>query len=272
MNKFYNTCLEILTAIVTVAFMFIPESLFEKIKIILNISDDVNIIVNRIIFVVILAIISAIISAIHLKLVKKVIVKGKNYIIQVEYGDLLSIKNCQKVISFDECYTEKIGNAPSEIKPTSICGQYLKNTPDINIAKLIADNNIKPATTRSRFQNKIRYPSGTIVPNGNDLLLAFAMLDKDGRGTFFTYQEFLNCLEKLWEEIDKYYAQKDVCISILGSGQTKIYDNLLTQQQLLDIIIMSYQLHNHKIKKPSKLRIICKKNDDFSLNKIGINL
>lgn len=272
MNKFCEICWKILAGFVSLVFMFVPEKIFEQVKIIQNVSDEVNIIVNRIICVIIIGVVSALITGIYLKIVRKISIKGKNYIIQVEYGDLLKMKNCQRVISFDECYTKKIGSAPSEIKPTSICGQYLEKNQDIDIDKLIADNNIKAANTKSKFENKTRYISGTIVPNGNDLLLAFARLDKDGRGTFFNYQEYLDCLKKLWEEIDKYFVQKDVCISIFGSGLTKINDNSLTQQELLDIMIRSYQLHNHKIKKPYKLRIICKENDDFSLNKIGENI
>ncbi len=269
MNKFLKTCWTVLAAIVTISFMFIPEQLFGFFKINPDLTDEVNIIVNRVFFVIIVALVSGIFTLIKMWICRKVTIKGNNYIIQVEYGDITKMKKCQKVISFDECYTTKIGSAPSEIKPTSICGQYLRNNQNIDINKLIIDNKIKPASTKSKFDNKIRYNSGTIVPNSDDLLLAFAKLDKNGRGTFFDYQEFLDCLETLWIEIDKYFAQKDVCISILGSGQTRINDNSLSQQELLDIIIMSYQLSNHKIKKPYKLRIICKKNDDFSLNKIG---
>lgn len=275
MHRFIKKCYTIASVLVTIAFMFIPESLFGKYNFfseILTISDEMNIIINRILFLFCIVLVSIVLRIIWMYFNKKYIIKGKNYIIQIEYGDITKTKKCKRVISFDECYTTKIGSAPSEIKPTSICGQYLQNNQNIDINKLINDNKIKPASTKSKFENKIRYNSGTIVPNGDDLLLAFARLDKNGRGTFFDYQEFLDCLEKLWIEIDKYFAQKDVCISILGSGQTRINDNLLTQQELLDIIIMSYKLSNYKIKKPYKLRIICQKNDDFSLNKIEESL
>lgn len=60
-----------------------------------------------------------------------------------------------------------------------------------------------------------------------------------------------------------------MCISILGSGNTRMDSGLLNQQELLDIIISSYKLSSHKIKSPYKLHIVCKKNDDFSLNQIG---
>ncbi len=122
--------------------------------------------------------------------------------------------------------------------------------------------NISPESTKSKYKNKDRYKSGSIVQNGNDLLLAFAPLDANGRGRFFSRSEYITCLSTMWEELHKYYNQQDISISILGSGQTYIDSNSgtsLSQQELLDIIILSYKLSSHKIKYPHKLRIICKK-------------
>ena len=124
--------------------------------------------------------------------------------------------------------------------------------------------------SRSKYQNKERYESGRIVPNGDDLLLAFAKLDKKGLGRL-TRDEYLECLTILWEEIDTYYGQTDVCIPILGSGLTRFDGGSgasISQQELLNMMIWSYKLSSHKIKLPHKLRIICKKSGDFSLNKI----
>jgi hypothetical protein len=131
---------------------------------------------------------------------------------------------------------------------------------------------LKPLKSKSKYQNKDRYESGSLVPNGDDLLLAFAKLDKDGLGKFSSRDEFLDCLSVLWKEIDKYYGQKNVCIPILGSGLTRIGDTSLTRQELLDIVIASYKLNARKIKSPCQLHIICKRCDDFSLNKIGDSL
>lgn len=84
-----------------------------------------------------------------------------------------------------------------------------------------------------------------------------------------TREEFLDCLEVLWKEINKYYASKSVAISVLGSGITRLKGEMLTKQQLLDMIIASYKLYAEKIKLPANLYIECKRDDDFSLNKIG---
>ena len=207
----------------------------------------------------------------YLLLRNKVSIKGNNYKITVEYGDLLKMKKCKKIINFDECFTTKVGDGIADINSNSICGQYLLLNPNFNISKLIRDNKIKPDEKKSKYKNKIRYASGTIVPNGDDLLMAFAKLDEKGKGRFFSRDEYLECLDLLWKEIENYYSEKDVCVPILGSGTTSFDGSAgasISQQDLLNMMIWSYRLSSHKIKAPHKLRIICKRNDGFSINNI----
>ena len=272
MNKLKDKYLAITSTLISTAFMFAPEALFEKIKIFPNWSIEINVIINRILFSAFLAIIAFVIYIIHKYSRKKITIKGKDYIIEIKYGDITEEKNCKKVINFDECYTTELGELTYQIKPTSICGQYLLQHPNIDINKLIRKNKISKSTSNSLFKNKTRYESGTIVPNGDDLLMAFVKLDEKGLGKFFSNEEYLDSLSRLWKEINMYYGQKDVCIPILGSGLTRINDASISQQELLEKIILSYKLSPHKIKKPCKLCIICKENDDFSLNKIEESL
>ena len=268
-------------AIISAVFTFVPEGIFGKVMLI---SEDVlkkitfesytleiNIIVNRTLTFVIVWFIAALGYKGYLCLRKKVSIKGNNYKITVEYDDLLKMKKCKRVINFDECFSTHVGTDPADIKATSICGQYLTANPNLNIQSLLSNSQLKPLKTKSKYQSKERYESGRIVPNGDDLLLAFAKLDKNGLGRFFTRDEYLECLSILWEEIDKYYGQQDVCIPILGAGLTRFDGGSgasIPQQELLDMIIWSYKLSSHKIKSPCKLRIICRKDEDFSLNKI----
>lgn len=267
--------------VVSALFAFLPESFFSIKK--WMISDfleknvktiginELNVFINRCLSFLLVWILAAIVCGFLMKFKWFVTIKGKNYIIRVEYGNILKAKKCRKVISFDECYTTQVGMNPGDIKPTSICGQYIREHPNLNIQKILANENVLPECTKSKYQNKDRYKSGSMIQNGNDLLLAFAPLDVNGRGRFSSRSEYITCLSTMWEELHKYYNQQDISISILGSGQTYIDGNSgtsLSQQELLDIIILSYKLSPHKIKSPHKLRIICKKSDGFSLNKI----
>lgn len=275
MFKFLKKSITWAVSIITVVFAFVPEKIFGKYKLLLNASDEENVVLNHILTFVAVSILSLMINALYLRFRRRIRIKGNNYSIQIEYGDLLEMRDCKKVINFDECFTTIIGDAPSEIKPDSICGQYLKNNQIQDMQRLIDKVHLKPAKSKSKYQNKDRYESGKLVPNGDYLLMAFAKLDEDGLGRLFSRDELIDCLSILWKEIDKYYAQKDVCIPILGSGRTRmdgVSGASLTQQELLDIIICSYKLSSHKIKYPYQLHIVCKKCDDFSLNKIGENI
>lgn len=257
--------------IIIVVFAFVPEKIFGTCKLILNASVEENIVLTRVLAFIVVIILSIIINAVYLLRRRNILIKGHNYSIHIKYGDLFEMRDCKKVINFDECFTTIVGDAPSNINPASICGQYLKKYPIENMQSLIDNAQLKPAKGKSKYQDKVRYDSGKLVPRDDFLLMAFAKLDKEGVGRL-SRDEFLDCLSLLWKEIDKYYGQNDVCISILGSGVTRIDSISPTQQELLDMIIVSYKLSAHKIKSPYQLHIVCEKRDDFSLNKIGENI
>lgn len=259
-------------SITTIIFTFVPEMFFSRFEVMQKFSDEINIILVRLLLFIIILILTTIITAIYLRFRNSISIKGKNYIIKIKYGDILEIKNCKRVISFDECFTTKLGNQPADVNIDSICGQYLRKYPIQDMKMWINQAELKPIKSKSEYQKKDRYKAGKIVPKNDDLLMAFAKLDENGLGKFDSYTEYKEVLSTLWKEINKYYNQKSVCMPILGSGVTRMNGSELTQQELLDVIITSYKLSSYKIKSPCKLYIICKKQEGFSLNKIGQNI
>lgn len=270
-------------AIITGVFAFVPESFFgrkewftqELIAKFQSIPKtdvySINITLSRLISFFAIWTATSIIYAIFLKLRTRITIKGQNYCIRVEYGDILKKKKCKRVINFDECFSTQVGNATADINPDSICGQYLILHPNLNMQDLIESSQVSPARSRSKHQHRVRYDSGTIIPNGNDLLMAFAKLDEKGKGRFFSRDEYLKCLDLLWKELENHYSEMDVCVPILGAGTTSFDGGdgaSISQQDLLDMMIWSYRLSSHKIKAPHKLCIVCKRNANFSLNNI----
>lgn len=271
MRNFLERSLTWAFSIITVVFTFVPESVFKHFKFLEKASDEVNIIANRILAFLAVTLLVMIVYALILRFRQSVQIKGRNYNIRIGYGDIFDMDTCKKVIPFDECFTTSVGSAPHQIKPSSVCGQYLAKHPIDNIQTLIDAAYLKPERSRSKYNGQVRYEPGTLVPNGDHLLMAFAKLDEDGLGRM-SRDEYLDCLSKLWQEISKHYGQTDVCVPILGSGITRLDDTSLTQQELLDMMIASYKLSAHKIKSPLKLHIVCRKCDGFSLNRIGENI
>lgn len=271
MIKFSKQVITCALGIVSAVFTFVPEVLFGYCKIAPCAPNEVNIIINRVLCFLGLAVLVAIIHGCYFHLRKSVNIRGKNYRIVVRYGDIFDMSKCKKVIPFDECFTTEVGQAPAQVKPSSICGQYLAKYPIDNIQAIIDKAQLRPSKGKSKYKSQERYESGRLVAHGDYLFMAFTKLDEDGLGRM-THDEYLECLSLLWREINKHYGQTDVCIPVLGSGVTRLGDNELTQQELLDMIIGSYKLSAHKVKAPARLHIVCKKCDEFSINKIGEHL
>lgn len=270
--------------IVTGIFTFVPETFFGKYEWVTKEAleqckwftcldaEDINIVISRLLCFLFVWLGTSLLYGAFLKFRWWTTIKGQNYLIRVEYGNIFKKKNCKRVINFDECFTTQVGNATADINPDSICGQYLSLHSDLNVQQLIEAAQITPARSKSKYQHRTRYDSGTIVPNGDDLLMAFAKLDERGKGRFFSRDEYLKCLDLLWKELENYYSGKDVCVPILGDGTTAFDGGAgasIPQQDLLDMMIWSYKLSSHKIKAPHKLRIVCKKKSGFSINNIA---
>ena len=271
MNNIIKKSMGWTVSIISFVFTVVPETVFSKVCLSKVFSYETNVIINRIVILLLIFVISLIITVIYYWRRKKVVIKGKNYQIQIEYGDIFEYKKSKKVITFDECFTTCVGDLPDQIKPTSICGQFLVKNPTCNITKLISHVQLKPAKGKSDYNKQDKYESGRLLLYKDYLLMAIAKLDKSGLGKM-TRDEYIKALSVLWEEINKYYGQTDVCVPIIGSGLTRIDGSDITQQELLDIMISSYKLSTYKIKNPQKLHIVCKKQADFSLNRIGENL
>lgn len=271
MNNSWKQWLTISLGIATTCFSFIPEDFFSKYCLFPVIPQYWNDTINRIIFTFCIYISVSVLLYLWKQNRKCITIKGKDYKIHVQYGDILKAKACSKVINFDECFTTEVGEAPHQIKPTSLCGQFLCKHPNINMEQLLSAHKVKPLKKHSAFNGKDCYELGTLLPLNDYLLMAFGKLNSYGRASM-SRDEYLHALSKLWEEINRYYTQKDVAIPVLGSGITHFRGESLSQQQLVDIIIASYRLTSYKIKLPNTLRIITRKREDFSLNKIGETL
>jgi hypothetical protein len=191
MNKFFKRSCTWALSVITVVFTFVPEASFEGYKLLKDASDEANIVINRILTFIAVFVIVIIVHAIYRCVRRSICIKGHGYSIRIEYGDILKKDSCKRIINFDECFTTSVGDAPSDVKRSSICGQYLVANPIHNMQALIEKAQLKPAKGKSRYQSKERYESGRLVPNGDDLLMAFAKLDKDGRGCFFSVKNSL---------------------------------------------------------------------------------
>ena len=97
-------------ALISAIFTFVPEAIFGKVVLIPEAvinqfkwlegnALEINIVVNRILLFGIIWIVAAIIYKLYLRWRNEVSIKGNNYKITVEYGDVLKAKKCKRVIN-----------------------------------------------------------------------------------------------------------------------------------------------------------------------------
>lgn len=262
--------------------VFLPESIFSCCSVIkkeiiensqhlswLN-AHGCNIAIMRLLLFAGLSLVSILLSWGY-SYIKKAKIEGNNYSIVVEYGNLLDMKNGQRLINFDECYTSTIGIGTADIKKDSVCGQYLLQNPGLDVHELLSERGVEPCRRRSKYNNSVCYEPGTIVANGNDLLMAFTKLEPNGKSMKFTVEEYLKCLKLMWEEIDNNYNNKDVFVPVLGSGIARFENGTsqsISKQELVDLMISSYKLSPHKLKSNNTLHIVCRRSKDFSMDRV----
>lgn len=252
-------------AVITAIFTLIPEDFFRIGIVNCTWKATTCVLINRLIVCIIIFLLSNILYYCYRKKRKEVAISDRTFSIKVEIGDLFAVKRGKKIINFDECFTTNVGSKPEDIKPDSVCGQYLTKYPIDDMQALMDKAGIK-SIGKSLYNKKAKYASGTLIPRDDFMLMAFAELDKTGLGNL-TYDKYLECLNLLWEQIDRYHGTEDVYLPILGSRITR-FDKELTQQELLDIMIASYRLSPQKLKSPNILHIVCKEREGFSLNDI----
>lgn len=65
------------------------------------------------------------------------------------------------------------------------------------------------------------YPLGRIIPYGDFLMLAFTHFDSENKA-YISINEYEQVLLRMWSEIRRVYAGKEVVLPLLGSGITNI--------------------------------------------------
>lgn len=92
---------------------------------------------------------------------------------------------------------------------------FLQNT--ISSAPEVKGMNSRPTNGKDKF------PLGRIIKFGEYLLLAFTHFD-DNHSAYLSHTDYEKCLIKMWQEIDRVYANNPIFIPLLGSGITRFTD------------------------------------------------
>lgn len=215
-----------------------------------------------------------VIILISLFLIMWVVANGKKHLkmnimgsdVEICQGDIFKCDDEQKVIAFNEFFDTDVDDYL--VMKRSVNGRYISKYFDNNIDildKII--ENYPNSSTRITEQNVVRisgkrnrYKLGTIIPNGDYLLLAFAKYDDD-IGSYLEMDDYLSCLINFWKQCNRYSLGKTLVLPLLGSGITRFPGCAqISDQELLEMILWTFKVSSIKINPPHKLKIVLTKN------------
>lgn len=216
-----------------------------------------------------------VITLIFLFLIMWVVANGKKHLkmnimgsdVEICQGDIFKCNDeQQKVIAFNEFFDTDVDDFL--VMKQSVNGRYISKYFEKNVEILdkIIENDSN-SSTRITGQNLVRksgkrnrYKLGTIIPNGDYLLLAFAKYD-DNIGSYLEMDDYLSCLIDFWKQCNRYSLGKTIVLPLLGSGITRFPGCAqISDQELLEMILWTFKVSSIKINPPHKLKIVLTKN------------
>ncbi|MDR0979022.1 MAG: DUF6430 domain-containing protein [Lachnospiraceae bacterium] len=192
-----------------------------------------------------------------------------NSTVSIYFGDIFK-ETDNVIVPFNEYFDTTMDE--NVISPNTLHGKYLRtlNSTDTLDDEIEQSENLKDRivnTNKKRIGLKqIRYRLGTILPRKKYFLLAFSKFDDENKA-YLHQNEYVECLLEMWGQIDKIYNGNTVCIPLLGSGITRMKDNIgITDQELLEIMIWSFRISKIKFTYPSKVKIVLYKGKQDKIN------
>ncbi|MGC7946839.1 macro domain-containing protein [Bacillus sp. II_CA] len=193
-----------------------------------------------------------------------------NSTVHVKVGDIFE-EGELKVIPFNEYFDTLVDN--KIISDRSLNGLYINNhVDDVEELKHLISTNQKlkekiTNITQDRLDgNKEQYRLGTIFQHEEYLLTAFAKFDENNRAYLYM-NDYINFLLNFWNEIDILYGGRAVTIPLIGSGITRFKEyNMITEQELLELLLWSFKVSKIKFTYPSKVTIVIHKSKKDKIN------
>ena len=188
-------------------------------------------------------------------------------IVEIKEGDIFKEEGL-KVINFNEYFDTKVDN--KIIAENTLNGQFIKKYVE-NIEELdnLIDQKLEKLdyNTNRKDGKKKRYALGEIVEYKDFLITSLSKFDDQNRANL-TLKEYIGFLMNFWNSLDVIYANRNVSITIFGSGITRFKEiTYISDQELLEIIIWSFKISKVKFKYPTKISIIIPKE---KINKINL--
>lgn len=221
-------------------------------------------------------------TAIFYKKKRKIILKINQSKIIIRCGDIFNQNNFSektyRVIGVNEYFDTHLGDGV--IDEATLHGQYLQKyyTSDISdlderITNGISRSEIAAALDNNeRAYNKvIKYRLGTtfLDKKTNIILVALTHFDDNNNAKIMT-RDLMLCYAHMWDNLLKLKQANSIAIPLLGAGTTTQMNPVMSYQQILEALLITFKFSNMQFKHPASLQIIISENVIKEINLLEI--
>lgn len=195
--------------------------------------------------------------------------------IEIKFGNLFE-ENGLKIIPFNEYFDTQVDN--KVISSKSLNGQFIEkifsSSDSLGELNEKIENNqylqkkIVGANNSRSTGKKIKYKIGSLLELNNGFIITAMTHFDDNNKANLSMAEYISFLMEFWENISYSYNQRTVVIPVMGSGITKFregYGNAKLQD-LLQIILWTFEVSKIKLELPSKLIVVISEEKEEKVN------
>lgn len=186
-------------------------------------------------------------------------------VVKVEFGDIFKQKiNDFKVIPFNEFFDTVVDG--KIVSSHSLHGEYLLR----RYANSEFRRNLDERMEKDRGLNEkildslvlresggkcVRYKLGTVFKDDDFLLFAFSKVNDRSEAELYL-AEYVQSMLAFWEEVERYREGQTIVVPLFGTGITRYKNFTATHQELLEIIIWTFEMSKVHYKTPAKVKIV----------------
>lgn len=182
--------------------------------------------------------------------------------VRLRYGDIFKVSSL-RVIGCDNCFDTCVDDVI--ISKKSLHGQFVTQHGDADEINTLIELEAQKQGILKNQEGKYKFPIGTIIQYeskvDNCVYLMLAMNELDAENKAYTNMaKYEQMLMKMWEEIDRVYAMRDVAIPVLGDGITRFYDGPQGKENLLKCMLCT--LNSSSVALKSTIEILIFDNEE----------
>ena len=238
----------------------------------IDLKQSIRITIGLIYIIILIVIFLIMLYRANKEISKKLYINETN--IKIMFGDIFS-QNGIKVIAFNEYFDTQVDDRI--ISEASLNGQYIlyhsngKEYIDtvIDKEKHLEEAIVQKNVFRKQGGKQIKYRLGTICPIDDYFIMAFTHFDENDKA-YLSLEDYISCLMHMWTELDYLYAGKPINITLFGSGITRFNNGLISEQELLKLIVLTFEISKIRFGNKSSLTILLDKRIEDKVNLYNI--